>query len=92
MIERVTETIRAGKILASGPRAVRIREPENQDKPHSAVHGAIDILTDSVQDTKKIMAAWPEIANALALKVEEVLGREDPPVEDSPNKKESEAS
>jgi hypothetical protein len=88
----VSEIIHTGKVLASAPRAVRVREPENQDQPHSAVHGAIDILTDSVTDSQKIMAAWPEIANALALKVEEVLGREDPPEAAAPNIEESEPS
>lgn len=85
----MSEIIQTGKVLASEPRAVRVRTPKDQDNPHSAVHGGIDILTDSVQDTRKIMAAWPEIANALALKVEEVLGREDPATEDTPNNKES---
>lgn len=88
----MSEIIQTGKVLASAPRSVRVRTPEDQDKPHSAVHGAIDILTDSALDSRKIMAAWPEIANALALKIEEVLGREDPPAEDSPNNKESEPS
>ncbi|AAN02116.1 helicase [Mycobacterium phage Barnyard] len=86
---RVSEIIHTGKILASEPRAVRVRMPEDQSSAHSAVHGSIDILTNSTLEARKIMAAWPEIANALALKVEEVLGREDPETEDAPNKKES---
>lgn len=89
---RVSEIIKAGRVLANAPRAVKVREPENQEEPHSAIHGGINILTDSTLEARKIMAAWPEIANALSLKIEEVLGREDPVSEDAPNKKESEPS
>ena len=86
----MSEIIHEGKILASEPRAVRVRVPgEDQATPHSAIHGAIDILTDSVSDSRKILAAWPEIAHTLALKVEEILGRETPPAGDAPNNKES---
>ena len=81
--------IKSGRVLATEPRAVKIREPESQEESHSAIHSNINILTDSVQDTKKIMAAWSEIARALALKVEEVVGREDPPAGAAPNNKES---
>jgi hypothetical protein len=88
----VSEIIHDGKILASAPRAVAVRTPEDQATPHSAIRGSIDILTDSVSDSRKILAAWPEIAHSLALKVEEVLGREDPPEAAAPNKKESEPS
>lgn len=63
----------------SAPRAVMVREPEDQSKPHSAVHGAVDILTDTRVEAHKIMTAWPEIAETLSLKVEEILGRETPP-------------
>lgn len=85
----MSEVIKVGRVLANQPRAVRIREPENQDSAHSAVHGGINILTNSASDTRKIMAAWSEIAEALASKIEEVLDRETPPAEDAPNKKES---
>lgn len=57
-----------------------VRDPESDpDKPHSAVSGTINILTDTRTEAHKILTAWPEIAEALRLKVEEILERPDDP-------------
>lgn len=83
--------IKSGRILANQPRAVMVREPENDiNDPHSAISGAVNILVDSQLEAKKIMDAWPEITDALRLKIEEVLGRENPPGAAAPNIEEKE--
>jgi hypothetical protein len=75
------EIIQQGRVLGDSARAVRVREPENQDKPHSAIHGAINILVDTQTEAKAILEAWPEIVEAIRLKTEEVLGRAQPATE-----------
>jgi hypothetical protein len=83
--------IKSGRVLSNQPRAVRVREPETQDEPHSAIHAGINILVDSQLEAQRILKAWPEITDALASKITEVLEREAPPaaaatdIEESPS-------
>ena len=57
----------------SEPRAVKIREPENLSAMHSAVHGDMNVLTQSMTETNAIIENWSLIMQAAADKAAEVL-------------------
>lgn len=79
-----------GNLYYSDARAVQIAgkyieggAPDDKT-PHNAVHGDFNILTNSMSEAQKIMLAWPEIMQAVFLKVSEIVGREsdsDPPIQ-----------
>jgi hypothetical protein len=71
-----------GPLYYDEPRAVKVRDPENLDDIHSAVHGAISIYVDSVTEGHAIIEAWPQIMQAASDKAQEVLDgvREEVPV------------
>lgn len=66
-----------GNVEYSQPRAVPIREDNNfvNPKTHTAIHGTINIVSDTQEGLDKILAGWPEIMSAVNLKVREIVGR-----------------
>ncbi|AKU45360.1 hypothetical protein MADRUGA_70 [Mycobacterium phage Madruga] len=73
-----------GPVYFSEPRAVKIREPENLTAIHSAVHGELNIVTDSVLETKSIMENWSLIMQAVSEKVELILSEATPTSTNTP--------
>lgn len=62
-----------GKVRYTEPRAIYVREGNNVEDIHSAVHASIAVYTDSFTETQKIMAAWTELVTAFNDKVTEIL-------------------
>jgi hypothetical protein len=50
-----------------------VRDPEDSNKPHSAVHGAMAIYVDSITEGNAVIAAWPVIIQAAADRAREVI-------------------
>lgn len=50
-----------GRIHPNEPRAVMVRDPENQGAPHSAIRGDINIYTDNKKEADYLLEKWPEI-------------------------------
>lgn len=50
-----------GSVHFDEPRAVVVREPENLEAHHSAIHGGINIYVDTLKEGQAILAAWPEL-------------------------------
>ena len=67
------EITQVGRILGNAPRAVQIREPENQDVHHSAIHGAVNIMVDSQKQRSAILSNWTRIVEAISEEVEQIL-------------------
>jgi hypothetical protein len=62
-----------GLIHYDEPRAVMVRDSENQDKPHSAMRSAVNVFTDSVKETNYLIERWPEIMAELDLVVKQII-------------------
>lgn len=65
-----------GRIRYTEPRAVYVREGNNVEDVHSAVHGTVAVYTDTYVQAQQIMAAWVQLITAFNLKVDEILSGE----------------
>ena len=63
-----------GPLHYSDPRAAQVREPEDLNETHAAVHGDIAIYVDTRNETHALLDRWEEIMRAASLKAEEILG------------------
>lgn len=62
-----------GPLHYSDPRAAQVREPEDLDTVHSAVHGEIAVYVDNRNEGNAIIAGWADIMAAASAKAEEIL-------------------
>jgi hypothetical protein len=62
-----------GPLHYSEARAVKVREPEDLNTVHSAIHGEIAVYTDSRLEADAVLAGWPDIMAAASAKAEEIL-------------------
>jgi hypothetical protein len=62
-----------GRIHYDQPRAVVVREPENLDKHHSAIHCGVNIYVDSLAQGKYLLDNWALIMADLSNSIEDVL-------------------
>lgn len=62
-----------GRIRYTEPRAVYVREGDNVEDIHSAVHGSIAVYTDNYAQAQKLLAAWVQLVTAFNAKVDEIL-------------------
>lgn len=79
------ETFRQGAILTNPPRAVRVRVPDDETAPHTAVVANITVLTDSRLETDAVLKHWETIVSAINTAVAEAISAEksvDPPEPD----------
>ena len=58
----------------SSARSVRVREPEDPSKQHSAVYGSLAIYVDTLTESQAVIDAWPRIVEAAAEVARSVLG------------------
>ena len=61
-------------IQYSSARSVRVREPEDPSKQHSAVYGSLAIYVDSLTESQAVIDAWPKIVEAAAEAARSVIG------------------
>ena len=66
-----------GRIHPNEPRAVMIRDIENQKAPHSAIHCGINIFTDNKAQTDLIIEKWPELLMEFSNTLENMLAFEE---------------
>lgn len=59
-----------GRVHYNEPRAVIVREPENLDVHHSAIHCGVNIYTDNREQAELIMRNWQYIMAALSNSIE----------------------
>ena len=78
-----------GALHYSDARAVQVREPENVNSVHSAVHGDVAVYSDNRLQTQALLDGWPEIMAAAAAKANEILAGV-PPVESEAGEEETE--
>ena len=71
-----------GALRYSDARAVQVREPENTETAHSAVHCDVAVYTDNRLQTQALLDRWPEIMQVAADKATEILASV-PPVEEA---------
>ena len=62
-----------GPLHYSDPRAAQVREPENLNETHAAVHGDVAIYVDTRNETHAILDGWNEIMQAASDKAQEIL-------------------
>lgn len=62
-----------GRVHFDEPRAVMVREPENLDSHHSAIHCGVNIYTDHKRQADYIMSQWPELMEKLSLEIETLI-------------------
>lgn len=62
-----------GPIQYSSARSVRVREPEDPSKQHSAVYGSLAVYVDSLTESQAVIDAWPRIVAAAADVAQSVL-------------------
>lgn len=60
-------------IQYSSARSVRVREPEDPSKQHSAVYGSLAIYVESLTESRAVIDAWPRIVAAAADVAQSVL-------------------
>ena len=58
----------------SSARSVRVREPEDSSKQHSAVYGSLAVYVDSITESQAVIDAWPKIVEAAAEVARSVIG------------------
>ena len=63
-----------GPIQYSSARSVRVREPEDPSKQHSAVYGSLAVYVDSITESQAVIDAWPKIVEAAAEVARSVIG------------------
>ena len=66
--------ITTGRVRYDAARAVRYRDGDDM---HSAVHAPIFISVNSLTEADKIIKAWPDLMEALKLKVDDILTSKD---------------
>lgn len=59
-----------GRIHFEQPRAVQVREPENLEAVHSAIHCGLNIYTDSRNETEYLLKNWEHLMASLSNNVE----------------------
>jgi hypothetical protein len=62
-----------GPVHYSEARAVMVREPGNLKSKHSAVQSPLIVYTDTISQSKALLARWPEIMQAAADKAQEII-------------------
>lgn len=62
-----------GPLQFSEARAVRVKEPEENPKNHSAVYGSLAIYVDTLTESQAVIDAWPRIVAAAADVAQSVL-------------------
>lgn len=73
-----------GKVHYNEPRAVQVRDPEDNLAPHSAIHCGIHVFTDNKNETEFLMKMWSYLMADMNNTIEEMLNS-DP---ESPRNKE----
>ena len=66
-----------GPLHYSDPRAAQVREPEDLNSTHAAVHGDVAIYVDTRNQTHAIIDGWNEIMEAASAKAQEILASVD---------------
>lgn len=66
-----------GPLHYSDPRAAQVREPEDLNSTHAAVHGDVAIYVDTRNQTHAILDHWGEIMQAASTKAQEILASVD---------------
>ena len=61
------------EIHFSEPRTVKVRSSEDSGGLHSAVHGDMNVYTETVIETQAILEQWNDIMSAAADKAHEIL-------------------
>ena len=74
----MTKEISTGRISYSDPRGVKIAAKyvygaDPNSDPHSAVHGDLNVFTDSAKQAATIIAKWPDIMAAAQQKVVDII-------------------
>ena len=67
-----------GPIYYDQPRAVKIagkyvHDTEHPELPHSAVHSAINVMTETQTETDALLAQWRDIMQAASDKAAEII-------------------
>ena len=62
-----------GPIHFSEPRAVVVRDPKELSSTHAAVHGDMNVYTETVAEAQAIIAAWPVIMQKAADEAQAIL-------------------
>lgn len=62
-----------GRIHFEQPRAVQVREPENLESIHSAMHCGLNVYTDNRKETEYLLLRWPELMASLSEEIESLL-------------------
>jgi hypothetical protein len=50
-----------------------VREPEDLENVHSAIHGEVNIYVDTQTEAAAVLAAWPVIMQHLADKTNQIV-------------------
>lgn len=66
-----------GRIRFTEPRAVYVRESNDVENIHSAVHGTVAVYTDTYTQAQQLVSRWPELMTAINEKVEQILSEEE---------------
>lgn len=62
-----------GRVHYDQPRAVVVREPENLDSHHSAIHCGVNVYVDSLNQGKFLLDNWNFVMEAISDRVESLL-------------------
>ena len=73
-LEKILSTPKPiGRVHYDEPRAVQVRDPENLDDIHSAIHSGVNVYTDTVSETNYLMDNWAWVMKKADEEVERLL-------------------
>lgn len=62
-----------GRVHPNEPRAVMVRDPENQGVPHSAVFFGLSVYTDNKRETDYLLSRWSELMESLSIDIDDLI-------------------